>query len=235
LGDFGYSKAAARIALSRLVRKRFLAPTKEGRRVFFEMTPTLVALLEEGERRIFSFGRTDPETSSWTLLSYSIPEGMRGERDRLRKRLAFLGFVSLNDGFWFSTRDGVSAARSTIAQLRLDRYVDVFVGLPAREGDAPDIIARAWKGHELNRLYEEFLAEYEPYRDPRALQRLSDREAFVIRTLVVHAFRRFPQLDPEFPDPTLQQLRREAITAFDDVYGGLADLAQSYFDRLATT
>lgn len=235
LGDFGYSKAASRIALSRLVRKGFLAPTKEGRRVFFEMAPQLVALLQEGERRIFSFGRSEPESGPWTFLSYSIPEGMRGDRDRLRKRLAFLGFVSLNDGFWLSTRDRVDAVRATIEQMGLEQYADVFVGLPADMDAASGIIARAWKDDELVRLYGEFLAAYEGHGEPRALLRLSDREAFVVRTSVIHAFRRFPRLDPEFPDPTLQQLRRDAIACFDRVYGELAELAQSYFDRLTAT
>jgi phenylacetic acid degradation operon negative regulatory protein len=234
LEDFGFSTAAARIALSRLVRKGFLTRVKEGRRVYFAMSPALERLLSEGEQRIFSFGDSEPVAEEWTLVSYSIPEELRSERDRLRKRLTFIGFGSIHDGFWFSPRDRVEAALKILDELGLSEHAEVFVGRPAGHTSVSALVANAWSFDRLNELYRAFVEEYAPYRNAVARRRLSDRDAFLIRTRIVHEFRRFVQLDPELPREDGQEWRRRAVETFAEVYGALGELAQSYFDRITS-
>jgi phenylacetic acid degradation operon negative regulatory protein len=235
LEDLGFTTAAARIALSRLVRKGFLSRVKDGRRVYLEMSPTLQRVLAEGEERIFSFGAPEPMSSTWTLLSYSIPEELRAERDRLRKRLSFLGFGSIHDGFWFTPRDRVDLVMKILEELKLRQYAEVFRGAPVSGAEVPALISRAWNGAHLRQLYESFVDEYSGYRTPMTKQRLSDRDAFLIRTRAVHEFRQFVELDPELPGPHEdQEIRDRAVETFNDVYTSLAAIAQSYFDRITT-
>jgi phenylacetic acid degradation operon negative regulatory protein len=233
LEDLGFTTAAARIALSRLVRKGFLTRVKEGRRVYLEMSPDLERVLAEGEQRIFSFGKQEPTFGTWTLLSYSIPEELRAERDRLRKRLTFLGFGSIHDAFWFTPRDRVDVVLKILDELQLRQYAEVFRGTPVNGDGVPELVLRAWDGEHLRKLYDEFTAEYAPYRSPGVRQRLSDRDAFLVRTRAVHQFRQFVELDPELPGRSAEQESRDlALETFHDVYSSLAEIAQSYFDRI---
>jgi len=233
LEDFGFTTAAARIALSRLVRKGFLTRVKDGRRVYLEMSPNLERVLAEGEQRIFSFGAQEPPSEIWTLLSYSIPEELRAERDRLRKRLTFLGFGSIHDAFWFTPRDRVDVVLGILDELQLSQYAEVFRGMPVNGEGVPELVHRAWDGEHLRKRYEAFTEEYAPYRGASVRPRLSDRDAFLVRTRAVHQFRQFVELDPELPGRRVEQESRAAAReTFHEVYSSLGEIAQSYFDRI---
>jgi phenylacetic acid degradation operon negative regulatory protein len=233
LEDFGFTTAAARIALSRLVRKGYLTRVKEGRRVYLEMSPRLERVLAEGEDRIFSFGKQEPTPGMWTLLSYSIPEDLRAERDQLRKRLTFFGFGSIHDAFWFTPRDRVDVVLKILDELQLRQYAEVFRGMPVDSEGARELVQRAWNGERLRKLYDDFTEEYSQYRNAGVRHRLSDRDAFLIRTRAVHQFRQFVELDPELPGRIVEQESRDlALETFHDVYSSLGEIAQSYFDRI---
>ena len=106
LGEFGVSDSAARAALSRLTRNGLLVTSKAGRRTFSRLSARAAAILDDGARRIFSFGAVNhPWDGMWSLVAFSIPEDNRAARDALRKQLRWLGFAPLYDGLWLSPRD----------------------------------------------------------------------------------------------------------------------------------
>jgi phenylacetic acid degradation operon negative regulatory protein len=231
LGDLGFSAGAARIALARLTRRDLLARVRDGRLVHYRLTPSAVAVLDEGDRRIFSLGRDVHAATVWTLLWHTIPDERRLERGRLARRLRFLGFGSIQDGVWISPHDRESEVAALLEELRLVGHAAVLLGRPARGAEFEAFASRAWNVDELTRRYQAFVAAFEDYsRNPR--RGLDDREAFLVRTRLVHAFREFPFLDPGLPDdlvPT-QGHRAQAVELFHDLYGSLGEAAQRYFD-----
>jgi phenylacetic acid degradation operon negative regulatory protein len=233
LGEFGFSTGAARVALARLVRRGLLARIKEGRLVYYTLTERSEHLLAEGDRRIFSLGIDVQWDGTWTILWHSIPEERRVERSRLGRRLRFLGFGSVQDGTWISPHDRGQEILELVEELRVEERVGAVLGRPARSLQINELINRAWDLGELTRRYEEFVAAFAPYRGKRLMSQLDDREAFLVRTRLVHAFRQFPFLDPDLPDELMprHRVRREAAETFHEVYDDLADPAQQHFDE----
>jgi phenylacetic acid degradation operon negative regulatory protein len=236
LEQFGFTTGAARVALSRLARRGLLARAKEGRLVYYTLTARAEHLLEEGDRRIFPLGTHEEWDGTWTLLWHSIPEERRVERGRLAKRLRFLGFGSVQDGTWIAPRDRESDVSDLLHDLGVERCAGVFIGRPSKDLRLEALVSRAWKLEELASRYAMFTAEFAPYREAAVRHEMSDREAFLVRTRVIHWFRRFPFLDPEFPDEMMPRAlqRREAVAIFHDVYDELAEPAQRYFDAATT-
>jgi len=106
LAEFGVSDSAARAALSRLTRNGLLVTSRSGRRTFVQLSARAADVLNDGARRIFTFGETPaPWDGMWSLVAFSIPEQYRSARDELRKALRWLGFAPLYDGLWVSPRD----------------------------------------------------------------------------------------------------------------------------------
>jgi len=93
LSGFGFSAGAARVALNRLAARDMLTRVKNGRLVHYTLTPHSVAVLTEGDGRIFSLGLEPRRDDVWTVLWHTIPEDRRLERARLVRRLRFLGSV----------------------------------------------------------------------------------------------------------------------------------------------
>jgi phenylacetic acid degradation operon negative regulatory protein len=237
IGEFGFSTEAVRAALSRLVTRGMLERHRDGRMIDYALTSHAHELLAEGDRRIFSFGRRAPAADAWTLLWHTIPEGRRVERSRLASRLRFLGFGSLQDATWIAASDREEEVRALIEQLDVGDYVSIFLARMARGSEAAILTSGAWDLDNLAPRYGEFVGEFAPLTEPLVRDTLTDREAFVTRTRLMHSFRDFSLHDPELPDSItpLHDLRLKAVSVFDAVYEGLDAAADRHFEEIAGT
>ena len=234
LGEFGFSDAAARAALARLVRRDLIARVRAGRLVHYRLTARCERLLTEGDGRIFNLGRLPGGEGPWTVLWHQIPEERRLERARLGRRLRFLGFGSVQDSVWVAPHDHCAEVAELLSELGVASHGAVFVASVGARAGLPAMVARAWDLNGLADRYEAFCARFSPYLGPDAS--LADRDAFVIRTRLTHTFRGFAQLDPELPDELapVSASRRRAAEIFAALYTGLAAPSQRHFDALAT-
>ena len=197
LAEFGVSDSAARAALSRLTRNGLLVTSKSGRRTYSRLSSRAAAILDDGARRIFSFGAaSQPWDGMWSLVAFSIPEDNRAARDALRKQLRWRGFAPLYDGLWVSPRDHAAEVIGYLKDL------DITTGTAFRAASVPadcDIPARAWDLEGLRSRYECFIAFAGQLRDAAAAGRVPPTDALIARTRVMDEWRAFPALDPDLP------------------------------------
>jgi phenylacetic acid degradation operon negative regulatory protein len=164
LAEFGVSDSAARAALSRLTRNGLLVTSRGGRRTYVRLSDRAADILDDGARRIFSFGgRPSPWDGMWSLVAFSIPEEHRSARDELRKALRWLGFAPLYDGLWVSPRDHADQVIGRLADLGISTATAFRAtalplpgGSPVGAAAAPDISARAWDLSGLQERYDAF-------------------------------------------------------------------------------
>ena len=205
LAEFGVSDSAARAALSRLTRNGLLVTSRSGRRTFVRLSRRAADVLDDGGRRIFSFGATPaPWDGMWSLVAFSIPEEHRSARDELRKELRWLGFAPLYDGLWVCPRDhaGDVMARlkdlgiSTATAFRATALPADGVGTTLVTADIP---ARAWDLAGLRDRYQEFTEFAGLLRDQTVAGEITTADALVARTRVMNEWRAFPAMDPDLP------------------------------------
>ena len=221
LAEFGVSDSAARAALSRLTRNGLLVTSKTGRRTYSRLSTRAAAILDDGARRIFSFGAaSQPWDGVWSLVAFSIPEDNRAARDALRKQLRWRGFAPLYDGLWVSPRDHAA------------EDLDITTGTAFRATSVPangEIPAQAWDLDGLRSRYERFIAFAGQLRDAAAAGRVPPTDALIARTRVMDEWRAFPGLDPDLPAELLppawpRASARELFIACYDLLGPLAAL-----------
>ena len=235
LAEFGVSDSAARAALSRLTRNGLLVTSRHGRRTFVQLSARAADVLDDGARRIFSFGRRPaPWDGMWSLVAFSIPEEHRAARDELRKALRWLGFAPLYDGLWVSPRDHAGEVIERLKDLGITTataFRATALPLPAGAmplGAAPlDIPSRAWDLSGLCGRYEEFTTFAGQLRDQTVAGQVSVADALVARTRVMNEWRAFPAMDPDLPDELLPEAwpraaARELFIACYDLLGPLA-------------
>ena len=231
LAELGFSDGAARIALARLARRDLLARHREGRHVHYSLTRRTVALLADGDRRIFSLGRRERPAGEWTVLWQSIPETRRQARERLVRRLRFLGFGPYQDGTWIAPHDREAEVVALLGELDVAEHAGLLLGRPSAALDVRRFAGRAWDLDELAARYAAFVTQFRGYSRGR---KLTDATAFEVRTRLVHTFRAFPSLDPELPKELVPEPERRAaaVDLFHDLYTALAPPAQRHFDEV---
>jgi phenylacetic acid degradation operon negative regulatory protein len=232
LGQLGFSTGAARVALTRLVRRGLLARIRDGRLVHYRLTGRAERLLAEGDGRIFSLGDPRVGGANWTMIWHQIPEERRLERSRLARRLRFLGFGSLQDSVWISPHDHSSEVEQLFSDLDVADYATVFLASIGTTAGLAALVTRAWDLRGVVERYDGFNAAFSPYMAPAARTRLSDADAFLVRTRLVHLFRAFPTLDPELPEELapMSRSRAPAVQTFHALYDGLAEASQRHFE-----
>jgi len=232
LDRLGVEERNARQALARLAEQGIVASERHGRRALWRLTPEGRELLETGTERIYSFGVATTEWDDhWLVVLCSVPEEQRAKRHRLRSRLSFEGFGFLGPGVAVTPHlDREDAANAILKDLDL---VPAAVVLRAEAGTlvpATEVLHRAWDLDDLADQYRAF--------DERFRRRSPTGEEAQLTALVelVHAWRRFPFVDPEIPDRLLPRTwpGRRAKALFDDRHAAWSPAARRRYRSLET-
>ena len=225
----GVAEKATRQALMRTANAGWLTPEKSGRRTRWLLTPAATKLLTDGAQRIYSFGPAREWDGQWVLVQVRIPETDRRARHVVRTRLAWAGFGSLGPGLWLSPH----AARETEA-VRVLREAGVaadahlFVARRTGLADTRDMVTAAWNLPEIEAQYERFVTDFRAPGVPADV---------LLRQLeLVHAWRRFPALDPALPRELLppRWTGTRAAALFGDRHRRWLDDARREWKRLNT-
>jgi phenylacetic acid degradation operon negative regulatory protein len=195
LAGFGVEEKSARQALARAAAEGWLVSERVGRRARWSLTPPGRRLLTEGAQRIYEFGRGErPWDGRWLLLLVSVPEVKRDLRHRLRTRLSWAGFGSPEAGVWVSPDLGREGeALDVLKELGLAAGAMSFTATYGAVGEQGAMVTRAWDLTGLDGRYETFIADF------AGLEPADGAATLHAQTSLVHAWRRFPFLDPQLP------------------------------------
>jgi phenylacetic acid degradation operon negative regulatory protein len=190
-----------------MARKGWFSTLREGRRSFYQLSEQGRNLLEEGRERIYHPRWDEVWDGRWLLIAYSIPEDRRELRDRLRHRLAWLGFGSFGNGLWISPRDVEKEVREVATTLQLEDNLECFRAEGVGFTGPSRLVARCWDLDAINQGYEAFIARHvPPFKQLRAeleSTKIDPMECYVRRFQLSHEFREFPLVDPYLPHALL--------------------------------
>lgn len=226
--SLGYSAQAARQALSRSTREGWLQTERRGRRARMTLTPRTADLLRSGADRIYSFGQPWRWDGRWLIVVLRVPERSRAVRHQLRSRLAWTGLGSLGGGVWLTPhveREGeLAAAISEAPEADARSFVAAFGAM----GSPQQLVADAWDLEQVRGQYVAFIDDFDRVRA------LAPEACFRQQTLLVHAWRKFPFLDPDLPAELLPAdwPRRRAHELFVTRHDRWQPKAVEYFGSL---
>ena len=228
LTALGYTSQAARQALARSAREGWLASERRGRRTRIRLSDPTAELLHSGAARIYSFGELWEWDGRWLVLVVRVPEERRDVRHQLRTRLAWAGLGSLGGGVWLTPR--VDREPELAAAIRDEPAAEAtsFIATVGSLGTPGAIAAAGWDLDAVRKHYADFIADF------RAVRPSSPQACFRLQTLLVHAWRKFPFLDPDLPAELLPASwpRRQAHDLFVARHESWARPARAYFEGL---
>jgi phenylacetic acid degradation operon negative regulatory protein len=230
LARLGVEEKASRQALMRSASKGWLRSSRVGRRTRWALTADGERLLTEGASRIYSFaGHALSWDGRWLLVLTRIPETDRAARHLLRTRLSWAGFGSPAPGVWLSAHtERLAEAEHALRQASVLDEAPIFVVEHRGGADMAGMARRAWDLEAIEASYRSFMALY-------AAREVDDPLAFQVD--LVHAWRRFPWLDPTLPRKLLPAdwSGGRAARVFRELHDRLAAGANAEWSRLDGT
>lgn len=239
---FGLAERLVRTSVARLAAEGWLSATRHGRRSEYRLTESGGKLFAEATRRIYG---ANPSTWSghWTLAVVP-PSGaggaraasrrkgaMPGSRRSLREELRWLGFGQLSPALYAHPACTLEEARAWLATLGGADHCWLLKS--ATEGLAADraLAGEGWDLAGLARRYRRFRDSFAPVDTAvRESDALAPQSAFLVRTLLVHEYRKIHLQDPLLP-PALLPAQWVGTAAYEltaRLYGAVFPAAERY-------
>jgi phenylacetic acid degradation operon negative regulatory protein len=206
---FGLNERLVRTATARLAQDGWLAARRVGKRSEYRLTEDGRVQFAEATERIY--GEAGANWSGrWTVVV--VPSLPAAQRQRLRRELAWQGYGELSSSVFAHPE---VRARGAFSQVRQGASIRAVGGQPtwpvgtllfdadlAAPATAAVLIAKGWDLKALALRYRAFAGRFE--RVLAALREPTDPETgFVLRTLLIHEYRRLHLRDPLLPERLL--------------------------------
>jgi len=223
LAPLGVAAPAVRTAISRMVRQGWLVAATLPGGPGYALTERAERRLDAAYERIY---RTREQTwdGTWDLVLLE-PSPSRPARERIASGLAYLGYAPVRPGTWISPRrcdelPALVAAEGAVVE-RFSATCD---------GGGSALAARAW---DLAAIRDRYLAFEQQALTQVDTLNLDDERAYVVRSTLVHEWRKLLFIDPGLPDALLPTGWDGARVAarFDAAAGALAPAADRFVTR----
>lgn len=207
MAPLGLGERLVRTATNRLAQAGWLERRTRGRRSYFGLTESGGQRFERATRRIFA-DRPPPWNGNWHLL-FSGGAGLDAAgRESLRRDLALLGFGLLAPGVHAHPSPDRKALAQALDEAGILGQAPLFEARGSGFGNTPGalraLVARGWDLERLAAAYRQFLDQFQPlWRLIEKGRMPSPGNAFVIRSLLIHEYRRVMLHDPMLPDQLL--------------------------------
>lgn len=231
MAGLGVDEAAVRSSIWRLKRRGIVQAERRDGVAGYALSDPARDILRAGDQRIFRQRPRAKLADGWVVAVFSIPESERRKRHTLRSQLTWLGFGTTGTGVWIAPAHLATEAAEALGRLELTRYVELFRADYLGFGELAESVASWWDLVGLEKLYAEFLAEYEPVRARWARRRrIDDAAAFADHVSTLNAWRRMPYLDPGLPAELLPGgwLGTRAADVFHELHERLAGAAMRH-------
>jgi phenylacetic acid degradation operon negative regulatory protein len=201
LAPLGVNDRLLRTSVFRLAQEGWLAASRDGRRSAYAIAPVARERFERANRRIYAPLATQWD-GNWTLLLATGGAIDAPARAALRKELLWDGYALVAPGVYGHPLGSTESLADILARLAL---ADKVVAL--RAAALPGVAARplralvddGWDLSGVIALYRQFIAQFAPLAALLETASLSAQQAFVVRTLMIHEYRRVQLHDPMLP------------------------------------
>lgn len=202
LAPLGVTDRLVRTSVFRLVQEGWLTASREGRRSRYAFDPKSLPRFQRADRRVYAPPGLHWD-GRWTLVL--APNGsIDGNlRSAVKKELEWEGFAMLGPGLLAHPAADTEGLRDALERTEAAGRVFVLTSneLPGT-GSRPlqELAQDGWDLTAVARSYVDFIGQFTPLL---ALLReqadIAPAEAFAVRSLLIHAYRRLQLHDPLLP------------------------------------
>jgi phenylacetic acid degradation operon negative regulatory protein len=232
---FGLNERLVRTATARLAQDGWLEGRRAGKLSQYHLSKNGRERFAEATKRIYSEPGTQ-WSGRWTLIV--VPPMRAAQRRAIREELVWRGFGEISATVFAHPEFDSRALRAQRRSTGLLSKVIAFDATLA-EDDAPQrLVQLGWDLNDLGLRYQRFVKRFR--RVHAELQRRPETaplDCFLVRTLLIHEYRRLHLRDPLLPAQLLRAdwPGAQAAALCRDVYARVFAASEIHLSRVAAT
>lgn len=231
---FGFNDAQSRTAALRLVKDGWFTKEKVGRNTYYSLSSENESLFERYYNRVYSSPKK-PWSGKWIILIVDESKLKTQEYAEVRQELFWLGAGQLAPYIFVLAQANSEEIQNIFFDKDLADKIQIMESQPSAH-QSTDMLERlsskAWNLKIVSKEYQEFLDIFTPvYKALRKKTKSIDGEqAFLIRTLLIYAYRRLVLRDPGLPEALLPENwhGHKAYTLCSELYSQVFIASESY-------
>lgn len=233
LAAFGISDRLVRTSVFRLAEEGWLDANREGRRSLYTLNPKAAPRFERAYQRVYSPTYREWD-GKWTMLFATSGTITAERRAGLRKELLWQGFGMIAPSVFGHPGPDKETLEEILVRVGIKGNVFVCSASDSSFADTRplrDLVEQCWELGSVMTNYESLIRRFAGI--PKLLNArnaLDPEQAFVIRTLLIHEYRRAQLHDPQLPLELLPQ-KWPGKTAYElcrQIYRSTCDAAEQY-------
>jgi phenylacetic acid degradation operon negative regulatory protein len=202
LAPFGVNDRLLRTSVFRLAQEGWLVANRDRRRSSYSILPQALPRFKRAYRRIYAPLEVHWD-GKWTLLLSAGAQIEAPLRAALRKELLWEGYSIVSAGVFGHPAGDPEVLQDMLVRLGAEGklFACSATALPQVAGrPLPELVGEGWDLSGVIAGYQQFIDQFEPLLAlPLQGSQLAPEQAFVIRTLLIHAYRRVQLHDPMLP------------------------------------
>ena len=230
---FGLNERLVRTATARLAKDGWLEGRRAGKRSEYRLSNHGRERFAEATKRIYSEPER-PWSGRWTVIV--LPPMRAADKKELKEELIWRGFGELSTSVFahpeLDSQSLIMAGRSA----DLLSKVIVFDANLADDKAPQRLVSLGWNLQDLALRYQRFVTRFERVLAALREARGADDEAgFIVRTLLIHEYRRLHLRDPLLPARLLRDNwpGARAAALCRDIYSRVFAASELYLSRVA--
>jgi len=206
LAPFGISERAVRTSVFRLVEEGWLEASRSGRRSQYRLSAQGEKRFLRAHQRVYAPPSRDWD-GRWTLLMMLSDQLSTTQKTALKKELLWEGFALVGAGVFTYPGDKAEAMTEIFSRTATRSKVLLLSAADQPLAGALPLATLAhqlWPLKTISKSYGQFIRRFDvliALKDQAAA--IDPEQAFVVRTLLIHAYRRVQLHDPQLPHALL--------------------------------
>ncbi len=202
LEPFGISARQVRTSVFRLASDQWFDIERMGRRSYYGLSTDGLQRVQHAGKRIYEFSSAQWD-GYWTLV-FIDAKWKLSARQKLRRELLWDGFGQLAPNIFAHPRADQQSLTEIVEACQAEAHITLMKASSLETYSRKPLIDLMQQTFDLSYIdtaWTQFIKRFSPLA--QSAKSLSPAEAFYIRTLLIHEYRRILLRDPNLPDELL--------------------------------
>lgn len=232
----GINERLLRTSVFRLVAQGWLQSERHGRRSLYRLSPQGEELTRQASGRIYE-GSPAHWEGNWTLVILPrFGNSSLSKRSEVRRELIWAGFGAIAPGIFALPRDQAGVAQKVLDKLKLSNNALVLGAHEMNENKGlviSSLISQCWDLDDVAQQYQRFSETFGPMLAAIS-NKIRPSQAFAVRALTIHEWRRIVLHDPQLPSQMLpgNWPGHAARELCGQLYWSIFESAEEHLDQL---